>query len=684
VRRAQLAAAILGAALILPGLSFASRYTCGTTDPCPAPNVSMTAGASQTVADLGSSLSYTYNATSGSAAVPHITYMMPKGWRFAAGSLRAGAKADGVTPATSCDDIYTPGSQRSLQNAEGIGLTTLTMKITSPDDTTDPVSGTYSFRDNASFISWDGTTAKMCLNFYSGGSTGLDGISSDPFGFIPSDAAGLSDLLFPATLKKLDATSAYGWQMDIDATSFYKNPAAAEYDAEITIMRLTINDQSGGNWNRDQNGRLARVLFSRSPLTAGARPVAGTFTGCSQGVDASTASACKNGATTLVTKTSSIVINDPAETHGLHQFGRISGFGVPSGSGTAALLTPGYTLVRGSSKVNVQWQAPAVTPDDTIRGYVIAIAVPGDKASEVFVYKITQPFEVDANNNPVLDGTGNPIPVAGSDASACDGTGKCSAQLSFPMTGIGGHVLDGNNKYDVALVTIYADGHRSDGKIDPHDATTGAAICPGGAEAVRCGDGDTNTGAAFRVDPTGDSYAGDRTPGTSIASLFVASKSWGGAFVETDSFNFTGKGGTYTAPKFLLLTNLATKEGQFVDYRPAVGAPAKVYYGASNTSVSPDGVNGELSFGNLNLTGGRQTFQFSGCVSPDLGCPSWDAGSNTDGPDFHEAAGVFMLFDPKNVGVNPGAITVPPNPSRIINGAGMPGADAFAFAGYAV
>jgi hypothetical protein len=273
------------------------------------------------------------------------------------------------------------------------------------------------------------------------------------------------------------------------------------------------------------------------------------------------------------------------------------------------------------------------------------VAEPGNQDSRHFEYLVTQKYMVDEANNPILV-NGEKVPNPEFDSRVpCgpDGTAPtCSVQLNFPLSNsAGGITNDTDAKYDVALVTVYANGVRTDGKCDK-DA--GGVVRPEGATC------DPSAPTAKLV-----------APGMSYWQVMVTHKEWPVSFVEYQDFRGNGGGAAFTGPAFMLFVDFDTKQGEFVRWNPAVGAKADVFAGTS-TATAGALEFGVVSFGNFSPVGGARTFRFDGLV---LLCPSATYGVT-------DACGTFSLFDPKNPGTDDGWTAQPTLAAEYFEGLWIP------------
>lgn len=618
-RKLRLAAAILGAAIALPGLAVADHTTC--TGPgaggCPIFNPGMIMGPEMAFTDTPSGIGFRYGLTDHTMPVLEATYLLPKGWQFAVSSVRP-ANVPAGTHEAQCNDAYsgeendaddqaaTLGEAENL--AGGVGMT-----VTDEyhrNNFLDPMKFGYTpgSRSNSAlpffppdftsrepslaFLNWNPTTkvARMCLYLYANDGTvgsydemGMSG-DADPLKVDDTDSIQAArEYMIPVTLTQLTSDPEFGWAIDFSMTQLYANNDHIFTQTQATVLDqlFYINSLSGGNWNINPvTGKKEYATFSTSPVNPGDYKFRAVMKTCAESIDDTHtagdthSTVCTND--NLFSKViDKIVRITPPPGNILRDFGVLTG---PAGGG-APLAGTRWGVVRGTTNVTIPWNQPPKNPALGIRGYELAVGIPGDLNSRHIERIITDtalPLQFD---------TRAPCGATGNDAS-------CSVTLSFPLAGLSGD-LGREGKYDISLVTIYKDGTRTDGRCDN-----------GLPQGVQC----PASQAAFQVAP----------PGSSTWSFFITHRDYPVAFAEVSTYNQTGAtagtpgGVTRKVPFYLLLVNFATKQGLFVDTHPYGGA-ADVYFAPSNQIIGDNASgHGAIAFGSGTVAGATTNFRFDG------------------------------------------------------------------------
>lgn len=663
--RARLAVAgTLATVLAVPPIATAHPTDCGTPGKpvCPGFNASVEVGTSGKYVNLTSSLTFRLNQPDGAMPILGVTHMIPRGWRFSVGSVRPALRTDG-SPAQACNEIYSNlGNHRNnkaatLGSAENLGFggvvadTDGTREKGPRNQTPRPTKfGTYPGKSaggggpgSVPFIAWnpDTETASMCMYLYSKdyrldyAADPTDACNLRGSGYEQVDTAvkdpnceAAREHLVDVTLQKIkepdpDAAS-FGWKIDYDLSSFYRNAFLFGQHFSPLAHELVIGGLSAGNWNEAEAGVRSPVTFSRTPSQPGSYPFETRLTACEDGMASPPAAdVCRAGKrrTHAVLRTVDI---DLPPSSSIRDFARISGPTGPSG------MPSTYALIRGTSSMKVTWKQPPPNPLLAVKGYVLVVANPGDQDSRHFEYLVTNPA------------------VAGYDKRAlCNEDGRaetCSLTLNFPLPGLS-KPLDGDGFYDLALVTLYTDGTRTDGRCD--DGSGIGAACPD-----------------FKV----------VAPGVSIWHVLMRSDKWPNAYVETQSFRASGGGFRRAAPAFMLMVDFELQRAEFILWRAnpkcnsdptALGLipeglvclPAlrpEVYASGNTRTIAGRLDAGVVSFTSASGPSDSPAIRFDGVVFPAGLGPVW-VDPNTLVVSQPEARGVFTFYDTK------GRLPNPPN-----------------------
>lgn len=616
-RTIRIAAVVLGGALALPGLAMAHHLTCdaSSTNDCPSFTPSFNAGANFTGTNERSALNFRLAQPDLQVPVVDATYSIPKGWTFAVNQVRPAENASGG-PATSCADIYTGGSAtagKNLTRAEGLGADAgMRVQIENnrypKGDATDysitdvPIvdnqfvgSAPFEFgirnvsgdtrNPSVAFLNWNPTTktATLCAYLFSA----------------KIDASAREHIL-PIQLTQLPSTDpSFGWTLHFDTRSINKNAYLVGQAASLVYHSLGISAVTSGNWNTNPI-TLAKegIAFSQTPSTPGTYEIRADLKTCAKGVDTSAGpDLCKpNGSDSrYITSTLSnfIDIRTPGALD-VHDFGKLTGPVNTKLCGGAA--TCRFGIIRGSSNADVKWLQPAAGPNDRIKGYVLTVAEPGVQITRHFEYIMT-------DRDPAFDG------IRSTACGAAGISGVCTFRLSFPLVGqTPDAILEANDKYDLALVTIYADGHRTDGRCDN-----------GTAQGAACG----SSVPSFVV----------TAPGTSTWEFLIRSDAWPNAFVQTLAYKPSGQSGTaanYTGPGQILLVDFALRKGELIIWNPF--QLADVYAASSNQIIGQNGNGGAIHFGST-VSPASKSFVFDGETVP-----------------FLDVNGAYSIYNLKNPG----------------------------------
>lgn len=459
-------------------------------------------------------------------------------------------------------------------------------------------------RPSLTFLGWDGTTARLCLYLYANRAV------LDAGGFPRYPPQQPREHMIPVELTKLTGDLDFGWSIHFDLTTVYNDPPLVQKQISVTQLLFYIESLTGGTWNTNRlTGARESINFSRTPSTPGRYEFRGIFRGCRDGIrlfgydppngaqadrrvliddplDFSVL--CRTPETVAVTRSVFVDITPPPTSY-RHRAARMTG---PATLG----LPAGYGLVRDATSVDLSWRQPAAEPgvSETVKAYALAIAVPGDEENMHFEYVVTDPAD------PSFDPR-RPCGAEGTSAS-------CTLTLEFPLFTTGEKMLTADGKYDVALVTVFADGHRTDG---------------------RCDDG---TGPGRQCDPAERDFtiAGQ---GVSTWQFLIRSDPWPHAFVDRQLLVRSGTAGRATeAPNHLLLVDYRRHRAEFTFWNPL--SRAESFFRASML------VQGDDDLG-------------TGIVETDSGeivssAPAWRLLAQTD---LVQATGFFTIYETNRISV---------------------------------
>lgn len=206
----------------------------------------------------------------------------------------------------------------------------------------------------------------------------------------------------------------------------------------------------------------------------------------------------------------------------------------PTATGIHALatnLTPApFSVFLGTSSLTTSWDEATAVGTEPVKGYVLAVGRPGD-FSKVHARRI----------------------IKGEPGDPCAG-GSCSLTLAFPLASPGGP-LPADDKYALGVVTLFADGHRSDGRCDD-----------GSAFGVAC--------ASNLSHP----------PGFVYTEFLIKAYAWPDAYQNSVSRDV------------LLVDQPDTQKFEFINWRP--GEPAETYAGTADL-MAPTGLGTYRMFARL-------------------------------------------------------------------------------------
>jgi hypothetical protein len=639
-RKLRFAAAILGAAIALPGLAVANHTDCVPGDTCPVFNPDLTAGPTVSAGesptaittDTPSSVTFRFNTADHTMPVVDAEYLVPKGWQFNFASIRPAQDPDNPpAAATQCSQVIVgeendaDGAAARLQRAEnlagGVGIKTNVDLQSWQGGSREPVRFGYgpgpsqgngddtSQNPSVAFLNYDGTTANLCMYLYANDNTidHFDDMRNDPscdadfVGFVcgPDDSNYESsrEFIVPVTITKLPADPNFGWRISYSLRDVYRDPYLFDHNISILENLFYINDISGGNWNQIFGQPSGKLVVSKTPVLPGTYQFKAILSTCLEGLDATSASACKNDAKYSVTRSKFFDITPPPSQI-VHTFGKITG---PTTAGPfdgtrVAVLT-------GTDTATLKWTQPPTNPAARVKGYILTAAIPGDQQSRHIERIITN------TNDALADPNDSRLPC-GLDGLAAE----CTLSLQFPLAGLN-KALKGEGKYDFTLATIWKDNYRTDSR-------DGLALCDNGTTlGALCGP----TVAAPKV----------ASPGFSPWSIFITKTAWPVRFGDSwDPYAVNTAGTSYGSPKYLLLVDFEKHRGSFVDLQPNGGKG--VIYGpvTSNNIQDLGGAASLVSFESGAYLGQDENWRFDGNSPGTIGA-SVDPFTLPDGlPEF--------------------------------------------------
>lgn len=589
-RRARLAAVIVSAALALPGLALANHTTCvkqsnevGAGINCPEFSPGLEAIIGNRVVDSETTLNYQISQADHESQLTTIEAYAPKYWQFNT-QLRPSTAADCATASTANAEV--------ISNA-------WTMRILSGNPRT-----TANLKGNAYFLSYDAPTQT-----------------------ISACAQPSASYKIPFTISKISNAHPYaataGWKISIDLKPFM--PTITTNDGSLVMFTLDLNQRSAGNWHRNFAGAPEKAIFSQASGTPVTTDLRADLSACRHGLNgAKTDCAVANDAITVLAKTDPFNVS-PAPTVAPIDFAKLTGPARISGTLSEKIGTyrrEGFGLVLGSNTTTVTWAAPTPHPDETVKGYALVMAIPGDQGSRYGKYMPTTALSTTLTRGalPRIDGNGSLDPD-----------------------------IDGVAKYDIALITIYNSGKRTDGRCD--DGTAFGAVC-----AATTPLWNIKTSAH----PDGYDLPGGHV-GTSFWQFVWRTKSFGVTHVETAVRLYSNSAADDEIEPFLvLLVDYTRKEGEMVFWGSytfvntlttstrgisagrASEGPGASYRGLSNL-ITGDGDTGAVEFSNgASPTGTARRFDFVGQTSP-MG-----------------VFGLMSLTEPGDVNLG---TSIPPNPT---------------------
>lgn len=539
-----------------------------------------------------------------------VRYRFPLEWRFAPDLIRPAEKANG-TPATTCTDVMAnfglgfeqDENPAEVRRAEHIGTVefraytnTTRNEIVNPyqqsassgaiGPAAAPNQGHIAFGklrptnlnlDMFGVIAlraWDADAqrADLCVYAYA-----KDGRADAPAATPGTFDRRPREHLFPATLTR----TATAWEMRFDLRTLYANAFLKSEDISIYNAAIYINGLSSGRWQANcapgrqcgtnaaerELANAARVTFSRAPGEPGDYPIEATYTHCDP-TPVGTAEPCQAGTELAVAQTMLYRVIDPNAP--VHLFSRLTS---PSP----------FAVLRGTTSARFAWTPPVTPQNERVKGYVLTVAKPETQESRHFEYLVTDPLE---RLSAGLPSATNPC---GADGAAAE----CSLTLQFPLATVGGGALVPDDKFIVSLVTVFADGHRTDGMCDDGTPT-----------GVRC--------------PTSKGGANLERPGFDSREFFVSSRAWPLVFQDPATRN-------------VLFVDFAAQRAQFLVWDP--GSPRNILYRDQTRQIIGSNAQGGLVvFGGSAIAGANHLF----------------AGVVTGG-----AAGQLVTYDPRGLPATP-------------------------------
>lgn len=448
------------AVALLVGASGNARATHYDNDPATGSfGPQLGVSADTPIADVVSGLTLRITQRDHEVVTRSYRISIPVGWRFATASVDA-------SPLATCRAV---NASNIAENMEALGTARIVLQTNATRDPNPrpnlaggpllPAPGRATYIGAVWFLGWDvaASTATLC-------------------GYVTTSNARIAradrEIMFQVDLKLLADKS---WEVSFDLAavpgapdgerSVTDDPAFQREDASILEVMLKMEGSTYGNFNTDPEGNKARVEFSRAPTTPGSYAFVGTFAPCA--LDDPTR--CKSNASPVI---SDDVVQITTYPSGYHP--------VPPLSEPVR-----FSVIRGTSSPAIRWAQPLAAPSDPIRGYVFAIQPTNRPQTRHIRYLVTDPAD--------------PAYLASADPCAPDGAAPtCRLQLDFPLATVGGGLLPANDQYTITLVTLFRDGHRSDGRCDDGTAQGAAPPCPDGSTPAFVAPGISSTDLLLR------------------------------------------------------------------------------------------------------------------------------------------------------------------------------------------
>lgn len=496
-----------------------NHTTCAAVGACPRFDPQLSVSVPTPYAGAPTSLRVAWNQTDHESAAIAARVYLPASWDFDLQDVRPGETAGGQRAAT-CADIYdipaNGAAPFKLPRAEALSAS-VGLKVRNGDARTGLQYGftTTGASQSLTFRDWDDVeqVAHLCLMFTETSSNAVP--------------AAVQTFLLPIDLRRVDPgdpdAARGGWRIDLDLRSIVFSGWAVETAASILYNQSFQFDRvTKGNWNRSADGDAMPVSVVRVAADPEVSRVLAEFDTCLQGIADHD---CRFGDVFTKSVEAEVRIT-PAPDRRVRPFATITNAGkkIPGAqqqNETGSGIQPeAYTIVVGSRRLAVEWMQPIVSRDlPPVKGYELVIAVPDDQLSRHFDRIITSSAYGEPADSRLPCGS--------------DGLEEtCRLDISFPLNGERA-ILPATGKYSVALVTLYSDGMRSDGRCD--DRSSGGVECPPAARP-----------ATFIP------------PGLSFWQLAIWEDAWPDVYVEV-------QGG---APSSILLIDYARKSAEFFRWGP--------------------------------------------------------------------------------------------------------------------
>ena len=449
---------------------------------------------------------------------------IPAGWRFPLASLRestlAGCKDSGGLPGV-------PGYIHDSMEAIGSSVVTLQTDATR-NPNPDPLApgqapGPATYVGGLWFHSWDeGSSTAVLCGYAKTNNTRLVG---DPFS---ADTAPSSDrqMLFEVTMTRAaDGSWRLAWDFDAVSgaapgdRSITDDPTFTAGNVSIIEVNLILARATVGNYHTDPTGRKVPVRFARTPASAGTYRFSATFSPCA----AADPGSCDSD-TPPLTRTADVPVT----------------LRVPEGFHPRAVIqAPArFSVIEASDEVTLRWAQPDASVFDPVRAYVVVVSPPDPTPQHLAKYHTR--YLVTDPEDPAYAASSDPCAPGGASES-------CALTLAFPLTTGDGTIYGPEGLYSASLVTVFADGHRSDGRCD--DGTALGAPAP-------CADGSVPKIAA---------------PGYAFTEFYLTQDDW--PLVYRDVIPRTD--GTGPNITYVLLIDFATNRLEFVVWQPLGGATTR-------------------------------------------------------------------------------------------------------------
>jgi hypothetical protein len=606
-RRARLVAMVVSAVLALPGLAIANHTTCdkqsnevGAGINCPEFSPGIEATVSNPVIDSESTLSYEYSQADHESSTMLIEAYAPKHWQFNT-QIRPSLVADACSG--SAEAIS--GNSWRLRSLAGTNRAA-----------TERTGAAYFASYNA------GTeTITACARF-SGGPN------------------------LPFTISRLPATHPYAathdWKITISTRGFVESIKSVQ--GSMTRLVFDLNQRTSGTWHQNLSGGFERAIFSRASHTPVRTDLRADATSCRRGMSdapADAATGCLGNATISATVSTPEFNISPAPTGAPLEFSLLTGPNrIPGTTAERVGPTPrqGFGLVNGGNTATVTWTQPPANPDETVKGYALVIAIPGNQGSQSGQYLLKAGICGPTGTSPQCART-----LTAGSLPRLDGNGSLHPDV------------DAGGKYDLALITIWNSGKRSDGRCD--DGTWQGALCAPTTPLWRVnGTFPSGNGLVVRAGyPDGGGF------GTSRWQFLWRTHAYPNVSVETTSqSNGSGSGDNETEPFMLLFVDYTIKEAEFVIYggwtinRQSVLEPR--FIAAGNAADGP--ATSFKSRDNRIIGDGKiGSVQFSNNASPTGTARRFDYVGETDPSGTF---GLVSILEPGDIALGS---SVPPNPT---------------------